>query len=173
MRFEWCGHVDLSVGHDVEMSDRNKGALLVVVQFVLLFAIIVLPHGVLWPVSEELGTVAVLVLMTGLAITLFGVVSLGSSLTATPLPKEEAALRTTGMYAIVRHPIYLGLILIGVGLSLPAGSVFTVIACVLLIALLSYKARFEERLLIAKFPQYQDYASRVGRLIPFVGTLRK
>lgn len=155
------------------MSERNIGALLVLGQFVLLIAIIVLPHGVSWPVSEALGTVAVLVLMAGLAITLFGVVSLGSSLTATPVPKDGAVLRTTGMYAIVRHPIYLGLILIGVGLTLPAGSVLTVLACSLLIALLSYKARFEERLLIAKFPRYQDYASRVGRIIPFVGKLRK
>lgn len=155
------------------MSDKNKDVLLVVIQFVLLIGIVALPHGEMWPVPEILGNVAVLVLMLGLAITLFGIVSLGSSLTATPVPKDTTVLRTTGMYAIVRHPIYLGLVLIGMGLTLPAGSVLTVVACALLIALLSYKARFEERMLIDKFPQYQDYATRVGRIFPFVGRLRK
>ena len=169
--FGWCGHLDLSVGHDVVMSNRNKGVLLVVVQFLLLFTIVVLPHDEMWPVSETLGTIAVLILIAGLAITLFGIVSLGSSLTATPVPKDGAVLRTTGMYAIVRHPIYLGLILFGLGLTLPSGSVLTVFSYGLLIFLLSYKARFEEQLLIAQYPQYRAYASRVGRILPFVGKL--
>lgn len=155
------------------MSHKTKGIILVLIQFGLLIAIIGLPHGDVWAVTELVGNIAVLLLMAGLAITLFGIVSLGNSLTATPVPKATAVLRTTGMYAIVRHPIYLGLILIGLGLTVPAGSLFTVFAFVLLIVLLSYKARFEERLLIEKFPQYRAYAARVGRIIPFVGKLKK
>lgn len=155
------------------MSDKNKGLVLVLVQFVLLIAIIALPHGGAWTVPLMLGNIAVIVMMLGLAITLFGIVSLGNSLTATPVPKETAVLRTTGMYAIVRHPIYLGLLFIGLGLTLPAGSYLTVLVFVLLVALLSYKARFEERMLVAKYPQYKAYASRVGRIIPFVGKLRQ
>ena len=160
------------MGHDVEMSEKNFGVLLVVLQFVFLGAIIVLPHGDFWPVTDLLGNIAVLSMMSGLAITLLGIVSLGSSLTATPVPKDTALLRTTGMYAVVRHPIYLGIVLIGLGLTLPSGSVLTVAAFALLSFLLSYKARFEERLLSVKFPQYRAYASKVGRIIPFVGKLK-
>jgi protein-S-isoprenylcysteine O-methyltransferase Ste14 len=154
------------------MSVKTKGIILVLIQFGLLIAIIGLPHGDAWAVTGLVGNIAVLLIMAGLAITLFGIVSLGNSLTATPVPKATAVLRTTGMYAIVRHPIYLGLILIGLGLTVPAGSFLTAIAFVLLIVLLSYKARFEERLLLEKFPTYKAYAARVGRIIPFVGKLK-
>lgn len=154
------------------MTNKSKGILLVVVQFVLLAVIVFVPHGTAWPVYPALGMAAVLLMMLGLMVTLLGIVSLGNSLTATPVPKESAELRTKGMYLIVRHPIYLGLVLIAVGLTLPAGSFFTVAFCVIFVLFLSYKARFEEKLLLSKFPEYKQYASKVGRFIPFVGKLR-
>jgi protein-S-isoprenylcysteine O-methyltransferase Ste14 len=63
--------------------------------------------------------------------------------------------------------------MIGLGLTVPAGSLLTVISFVLLIVLLSYKARFEERLLMDKFPSYMSFAARVGRIIPYVGLIKK
>ncbi len=155
------------------MSNKSKGILLVAVQFFLLAAIVLVPHGTAWPIPQALGTSALILMMLGLSITLFGIVSLGNSLTATPVPKQDATLRTTGMYAIVRHPIYLGLLLIGLGLTIPAGSFLTVFVFVLLVLTLSYKARFEERLLLDKFSDYREYSSRVGRIIPFVGRIKK
>lgn len=154
------------------MSDKNRGQVLVLIQFVLLIALVATPHGNMWFVSEVLGNLAVIVMMIGLSITLFGIVSLGNSLTATPVPKKQAVLRTRGMYALVRHPIYLGLLMLGFGLTVPSGSLFTVIVYILLAFLLSYKARFEERMLLEKFPEYLTYASRVGRIIPFIGRIR-
>lgn len=154
------------------VNNKLKGQVLVVAQFALLVSLVVVPHGYLWPVSEVVGNAAVIILMVGLSISLFGIVSLGNSLTATPVPKENAILRTSGMYAIVRHPIYLGLILVAFGLVIPSGSGFTILVFVLFVGLLSYKARFEEKLLMAKFPDYANYASRVGRLIPFVGRIK-
>jgi protein-S-isoprenylcysteine O-methyltransferase Ste14 len=154
------------------MSDKRKGFILVVVQFVLLVAIVALPHGSQWSVPTWLGTVALILMMLGLSISLFGIVSLGNSLTATPVPKTDAILRTTGMYALVRHPIYLGILLLGLGLTIPAGSFLTIGAFLLLAATLSYKSRFEEQLMLAKFPDYQAYATRVGRIIPFVGKIK-
>jgi protein-S-isoprenylcysteine O-methyltransferase Ste14 len=154
------------------MTNKSKGILLVVVQFVLLAVIVALPHGTAWPVYPALGMAALILMMLGLMVTLLGIVSLGNSLTATPVPKENAELRTQGMYLIVRHPIYLGLILIALGLTLPASSVLTALAFIAFVIFLSYKARFEEHLLLSKFPDYKKYASSVGRLIPFVGKLR-
>jgi protein-S-isoprenylcysteine O-methyltransferase Ste14 len=160
------------MGHDGEMSDKSQGAVLVAAQFVLLALLVVLPHGTLWFISDAVGTFSVTVLMVGLFVALLGIVSLGNSLTATPVPKRDAVLRTTGMYKLVRHPIYSGLILIGLAMMILSASVWGIILCASLIAVLSYKSRFEEKLLLAKFPGYAAYASRVGRLVPFVGRLR-
>lgn len=155
------------------MSDKNRGMILVVMQFTILVLLVVLPHGDLWLVSEVVGTISVTVLMLGLFVVLLGIVSLGNSLTATPVPKRDAVLRTSGMYALVRHPIYSGIILIGLALMILSSSVWGLVLCAALIVVLSYKSRFEESLLLAKFPGYAMYASRVGRLIPFVGRLKK
>lgn len=160
------------MGHDGAVSNKNRGVVLVVAQFVLLVLLVILPHGNLWFVSEQVGAVVVTVLMVGLFITLLGIVSLGNSLTATPLPKKDAVLRTTGMYALVRHPIYSGLMLISLSLMVLSASVWGILACALLFAVLMYKSRFEEKLLIARFPHYASYAARVGRLVPYVGRLK-
>jgi protein-S-isoprenylcysteine O-methyltransferase Ste14 len=87
------------------MSVKTKGVILVPIQFILMIAIIGLPHGDVWAISKIVGNLALLLLMAVLAIALLGIVSLGNSLTATPVPKATSALRTLGMYSIVRHPI--------------------------------------------------------------------
>ena len=74
------------------VTNKLKGQVLVVAQFVLLALLVALPHEQLWLVSEVVGNTAVIILMIGLSITLFGIVSLGNSLTATPVPKIPAHL---------------------------------------------------------------------------------
>ena len=155
------------------MSEKRKGAILVFFQFSLLIAIIVLPHSSQWVISDWLGTVALVMILLGLSMTLLGVVSLGSSLSVNPVPKNEAVLRKTGVYSIVRHPIYLGILILGCGLTIPTGSFLTLFAYLLLVVTLSFKARFEERLLLAKFPEYREYGSKIGRIVPFLGKLNR
>lgn len=75
----------------------------------------------------------------------------------------------TGPYAIVRHPIYAGLIL---ALSMTAaigGTPLSVAGGLLLIAGITLKARLEERFLREELgPQaYDAYARRVPMLLPF------
>jgi protein-S-isoprenylcysteine O-methyltransferase Ste14 len=58
-----------------------------------------------------------------------------------------------------------------VGLTISSQSLMTLIACLLLVILFMIKARFEEKLLLATYPEYSAYAARVGRFIPGVGKL--
>jgi protein-S-isoprenylcysteine O-methyltransferase Ste14 len=154
------------------MKDKTKGNLMVTGQFILLAELMFVPGRSDWAVGGALHLVAQVVLGAGIFVTAVAIVGLGRSLTANPVPLERATLKTTGLYAVVRHPIYLGLILIGVGLTVGSGSVFQVPALLGLVALLHFKARFEERLLFAKYPDYAEYASKVGRLVPGVGRIR-
>ncbi|MFT3781210.1 MAG: isoprenylcysteine carboxylmethyltransferase family protein [Nibricoccus sp.] len=76
-------------------------------------------------------------------------------------------LATTGPFAIVRHPIYASLTLLGVGSALWIPNSLTVIGCVLVALVGDLRGRAEERLLAHVFKKaYVDYKSKVARLIP-------
>ena len=154
------------------MSQKTVGNLFVIGQFALLAVLLILPQGSAWPSGEPVATMGYALNLVGMAIVIFAIASLGKSLTANPVPLEEATLKTTGLYAVVRHPIYFGFILAASGLTLKCGSWVSLAVFGGLVLLLNFKARFEERLLIAKYDGYLAYASKVGRLVPGLGRLR-
>lgn len=108
----------------------------------------------------------VLVLTGGLA----GVAALGGALTPTPVPLAGASLRTTGLYRWVRHPIYSGLLLAGVGVVCCAPSWWRVLEWAVLLGLLLVKSAWEERMLAEEHPDYPAYARRTGRFVPRPGS---
>lgn len=99
--------------------------------------------------------------------------TLGRSLRAHPAPAATSTLRTDGPYRFARHPIYSGLLLGACGVALAAGTVRALATLCALAALLSVKARFEERLLVARFPAYGAYAQRTPRFLPRLVSLQR
>lgn len=154
------------------MSQKIRGNLLVAAQFMLLIGLVLAPTQTLWPYPEWLAIFALILMLGGLTVVLFALVGLGTAATATPVPKEGAALRTNGLYALVRHPIYSGLLAAGLGLTLRGGSVWHIVIFVALVVLLSLKSRWEERMLLVAHPEYAGYAARVGRFVPGMGKLK-
>ena len=153
------------------MTDRTRGNLLVAVQFVLLIGLVILPVGELWPFPEWLAITALILILGGIMVALFALVELGKAATATPVPKEGAPLRTNGLFALVRHPIYSGLLAAGIGLTLRGSSVWHILIFAGLVLLLSLKSHWEERMLAAVHPEYASYAATVGRFILGIGKL--
>jgi protein-S-isoprenylcysteine O-methyltransferase Ste14 len=85
-----------------------------------------------------------------------------------PQPKQGARLITTGPYRYIRHPMYLSLIVMMLGVALYNFHWLNFAGLVLVIAAVSGKALLEERLLLAHFPAYADYMRRTRRIIPGV-----
>lgn len=155
------------------MTPRARGNILVAIQFVLLGVIVVVPSSHTWQLPVWAGIISASILAVGLLVTVIALVGLGSSLSANPVPVTKGTLKTGGLYAIVRHPIYSGILLAAVSFTGLNGSVWSGIGTIALIALFAVKARFEERLLLSTYPAYSAYAARVGRFVPGVGKLRK
>jgi protein-S-isoprenylcysteine O-methyltransferase Ste14 len=123
-----------------------------------------------WPahVHQALLVVGMLVASLGAALTIASFVNLGKSLTPMPKPLEGARMKTTGAYALARHPIYGGLVLALAGGALTSSPVALIpVACLAL--LFEGKRRVEEAWLIAHYSEYPEYMRRVRRVfLPYV-----
>jgi protein-S-isoprenylcysteine O-methyltransferase Ste14 len=104
----------------------------------------------------------------GITVAVLGLVGLRENLTATPRPVEGGRLIEHGIYRIVRHPIYTGIIVAAVGWGLLTASPAALVVAVGLGAFLDVKARREEAWLLAAYPAYAEYRRRVRKLLPFV-----
>ena len=139
---------------------------LVTAQFVLLLALVLVPRGGGWVVPPWLRVVAGVLGVVGVVIMLLGGTALGRGLTAAPLPNAHAQLRTGGLYRFVRHPIYSGLLLMAGAIAVVSGSVARLVVFAALVGLINVKARWEERQLMRRFPDYAAYAARTPRFLP-------
>lgn len=80
----------------------------------------------------------------------------------------EGGLVTSGPYQYIRHPIYTGVCLFataGVGAHLSGEAV---LLCALIWVGAIIRMRCEEQLLLAKYPEYRQYAAATARMIPSV-----
>ena len=97
-----------------------------------------------------------------------GVVGLRENLTAVPRPIEGGRLIDSGVYGLVRHPIYTGIVTAALGWGLATASPTALAAAVLLGCFFDLKARREEAWLLAAYPTYAAYRTRVRKLVPFI-----
>ena len=109
-----------------------------------------------------------LLMIAGGVLLLAGLVKLGPGLTPLPYPKDGARLIVTGPFALVRHPMYSGGLVLGLGWALWVQGWFTLGYVVVLFLFLDLKSTREERWLVERYPGYSDYQQRVRKLIPFI-----
>jgi protein-S-isoprenylcysteine O-methyltransferase Ste14 len=116
------------------------------------------------PWARFLG-LAILLAATGL--TIWARFALGLMWSAVPAVREGHQLRTSGPYAITRHPIYTGLLGMILGTMLLAGAGPWIVPFPVALILIEFKIRIEERFMTAEFPdEYPRYRKRVPQLVP-------
>lgn len=160
-------HKDLPRGG---LEPAQVGWILVAVQALLLLALVLLPwrRSLSWPL-DVLDVFGLLLMVAGLALMLISFIALGRALTPTPIPVEGAGLRTRGIYGVVRHPIYVAVLIAALGFTLAVGSVWQVIVWFALLGFFLGKAFWEDRLLAERHGvAWYDYADHVGGFFPRV-----
>ena len=148
-------------------ANNGRGTGWVAVQFVLMF--LLLAAGPLWRGHWQEAWIWIpggALLLLGAWTGIRGTRDLGAQRTPLPRPKDGGQLVTTGIYAHVRHPLYLSVISLGFAWALLWRSAPALALAVLQVAFFDLKARCEERWLREQFPDYDAYARRVKRFVP-------
>jgi len=150
------------------MNNSLKGNLLVIGQFILLGLLILYPsNSINYGPFTLTVTIAIAVLLAmGVVILGLSFLALGKSLTAHPIPAKQGELVTDGLYGFARHPIYTGVLAIGLAMTLSGGLFPHALFFITLVVLLNYKASLEEQLLRARYVDYASYAEKTGRFLP-------
>ena len=108
-------------------------------------------------------------LAIGGLLAVLGVWHLGSALTPFPHPRGAGDLVETGVYGVVRHPIYGGLVIAALGYGLLLHALVTgVVGSLVLLAFFRLKSAREEAWLTQRYPGYGAYRARTRRMLPFV-----
>ncbi|HWY52011.1 MAG TPA: isoprenylcysteine carboxylmethyltransferase family protein [Chthoniobacterales bacterium] len=107
--------------------------------------------------------------VAGLAFCIWARFTLGRNWSGLVTLKGGHELIISGPYALVRHPIYTGLLTMFVATVTVVGHVAGIIAMPFVLVSFWIKLRHEERLMLKQFPNdYAAYQQRVKRIIPFI-----
>ena len=134
-----------------------------IVLFVLYGLALAFGAGASWGVWRWLG--APLVAM-GAWVGLAALRMHGRKLTPLPEPNPALGLQRTGVYALIRHPMYTGLLLSAFGLVILLQKPLAIVGATAMTAFFNLKAREEERRLQRNYPEYADYQRATGRFLP-------
>ena len=114
--------------------------------------------------------IGLLTYFIGLFIRWSSIIQLKDAFTVDVAINQQHELKTDGIYRFVRHPSYLGLILIIAGLSLGMNSIYSFLGVVVPIFLaVNYRITVEEKMLMSEFGEkYAEFKARTKKIIPFI-----
>ncbi len=137
--------------------------------FIAIFIVAGLDHRFHWsnvPVAVNLAGDVLVALGLFFVFLVFRENSYTSAVIAV---EQEQKITTTGPYAIIRHPMYSGALLMLLGVPFALGSYWVLLALIPITLVIIWRLRDEEKFLAANLAGYKDYLERVRyRLIPMI-----
>ena len=125
----------------------------------------------LWNTLQySLAAFGLIVFATGLVIRWVSIIQLDRGFTVDVTIIKDHSLKTDGIYKTIRHPGYLGLLLICLGLSIAMNSVISLlIVSIPIYVAICYRIKIEESILIDAFgDHYRQYILNSHQLLPMV-----
>jgi protein-S-isoprenylcysteine O-methyltransferase Ste14 len=143
--------------------------IVVVLGFFLVFnGIPRLAQPVLWPVGDVLGWSMVGVIVAGILFAWWARIHLGKLWSGGIERMAEHRVVDSGPYAVVRHPIYTGLIAAAFATAAIRATPWALLGAALFSLGFALKARVEERFLENELGGYDAYRGRVRMIVPFL-----
>ncbi|ASW89522.1 methyltransferase family protein [Mycobacterium marseillense] len=151
---------------------RTAQKFIITGSFLGLFATMVfsaLDHRFGWSsVPPWLSLVGDVLVATGLGIAMLVIVQ-NSYAGATVTVEADQTLVSGGLYKFVRHPMYVGNVIMMIGIPLALGSYWGLLFVIPGTIVLTLRIFDEEKLLFHELPGYREYAERVRyRLVPYI-----
>jgi protein-S-isoprenylcysteine O-methyltransferase Ste14 len=88
---------------------------------------------------------------------------------ATITVEDDQPLISTGLYGLVRHPMYFGTLVMMIGTPLALGSLWGLLAVAAAVPVLAARILDEEKMLIEELAGYREYSTQVHyRLVPYL-----
>jgi protein-S-isoprenylcysteine O-methyltransferase Ste14 len=108
--------------------------------------------------------------VTGLLIRIQSILTLKQYFTYSVAQTEDHILIEIGLYKIIRHPGYLGQLMIFAGLSISLANWLSVLLMIILVSIgYTYRIKVEERFMIEQMGEsYLNYQKRTKRIIPMI-----
>lgn len=118
--------------------------------------------------SATASLISLILTLIGLFVIVWARLHLGRNWSMVKTQKKNTELVTSGPYRFIRHPIYAGIMLSLLGVTLTMGF-YWLIFWALMVTFFTSSARAEEKSMVTRFPKaYPDYKARTKMLIPFV-----
>lgn len=140
-----------------------RSLVLVALQLTLIAAV-ALPFG-----DASFGAAGIALVAAGIAIGLWALsANRPGNFNVRPEPRAGGRLVTGGPYRLVRHPMYVAVLVFALGCCAGYATPWRWVALAALAAVLRVKAGVEERGMAARHPGYAEYARTRKRFVPFV-----
>ncbi len=134
-------------------------------QFGLLGILFLKPAGAILVDSKSFAWISTGLYLGAVTIFAFAYIALRPSLRVSPIPKPGAPLITVGIYNYFRHPMYLAVLMFGLGMLINNFNILSIAAFVALSANMVVKANYEDRLLRARHSNAIEYQQKVLGLL--------
>lgn len=153
---------------------RRQSVVKIVIILAMYAALFLMPFAdrrdlAVWAGGEALRWVGVLCVGLGFGLVFWSGIALGRFYSADVTLQKDHRLITTGLYGVLRHPRYMGILLIAPGLALLFRSWVGLLAFVPILGIILFRIRDEEALLHHTFgSEWETYCRRSWRLLPYI-----
>ena len=150
---------------NLNIQSSIKEILLVISQFIIIIfhfiKINLFTNSLIELPMDSFEVIGNIIIGLGFILIIFALKDLGNSISPMPRPKNHSKLITTGIYSIIRHPMYYSLIIISVGFFIKSLTLYNLILTTLLTLVIIIKIGIEDNYLRRKYKTYKLYRSKL------------